>query len=81
MPTSTAPGAQLPDRNLAMELVRVTESAALAASKVYVANETDGTVSVIATDTRQTVRTSEDGKPVVVRQQPKQAPRSARKKK
>lgn len=32
-------------------------SAALAASKVYVANETDGTVSVIATDTRQTVRT------------------------
>lgn len=31
--------------------------------------------------TRQTVRTSEDGKPVVVRQQPKQAPRSARKKK
>ena len=33
MPTSTAPGAQLPDRNLAMELVRVTESAALAASR------------------------------------------------
>lgn len=32
-------------------------SAALAAPKVYVANETDGTVSVIATDTRQTVRT------------------------
>lgn len=32
-------------------------SAALAASKVYVANETNGTVSVIATDTRQTVRT------------------------
>ena len=34
-------------------------SAALAAPKVYVANETDGTVSVIATDTRQTVRTIE----------------------
>ena len=32
-------------------------SAALAVPKVYVANETDGTVSVIATDTRQTVRT------------------------
>ena len=32
-------------------------STALAAPKVYVANETDGTVSVIATDTRQTVRT------------------------
>lgn len=32
-------------------------SAALAAPKVYVANETDGTVSVIATDTGQTVRT------------------------
>ncbi len=33
MPTSTAPGAQLPDRNLAMELVRTTEAAALAAAK------------------------------------------------
>lgn len=36
-------------------------STALAASKVYVANETDGTVSVIATDTRRTVQATADG--------------------
>lgn len=37
--------------------IALSGMSALAAPKVYVANETDGTVSVIATDTRQTVRT------------------------